>query len=134
MSAGLPLHIRRYMGVGIQGEAGIGVAQDAGEGLGIHAAGQGVGGESVPQVVEADLRKARFLQESVSSSSRRRWAAPASPAPSGSGKIHWLTACFFRSFSRLDRAGRQADGAPAPLSLGLADLQHPAPWARSPTG
>ena len=36
------------MGVGVQGEAGVGVAQDAGQGLGIHAAGEGVGGKGVP--------------------------------------------------------------------------------------
>ena len=35
------------MGVGVQGEAGVGVAQDAGQGLGIHAAGEGVGGKGV---------------------------------------------------------------------------------------
>ena len=36
------------MGVGVQGEAGFGVAQNAGERFGIHSAGQGVGGEGVP--------------------------------------------------------------------------------------
>ena len=38
----------RDVGVGVQGETGLGVAQDAGEGLGIYAAGQSVGGEGVP--------------------------------------------------------------------------------------
>ena len=36
------------MGVGIQREGGIGVTQDAGQRLGIHSAGKGVGGEGVP--------------------------------------------------------------------------------------
>ena len=36
------------MSVGIKRERGIGVSQDAGESLGIHTTGQGVGGEGVP--------------------------------------------------------------------------------------
>ena len=36
------------MSVGVQGEAGVGVAQDAGQGLGVHAAGEGVGGKGMP--------------------------------------------------------------------------------------
>ena len=36
------------MGVGIQGEGRLGVSKDAGESLGIHTTGQGVGGEGVP--------------------------------------------------------------------------------------
>ena len=36
------------MGVGVQGEAGVGVAQDTREGLGIHTSSEGVGGEGMP--------------------------------------------------------------------------------------
>ena len=36
------------MGVGVQREGRIGVAQDAGQCLGVHAAGKGMGGEGVP--------------------------------------------------------------------------------------
>ena len=36
------------MGVGVQRERRIGVTQDAGQRLGIHSAGKGVGGEGVP--------------------------------------------------------------------------------------
>jgi len=36
------------MGVGIQREGGVGVAQNRRQGFGIHAAGEGVGGEGVP--------------------------------------------------------------------------------------
>ena len=36
------------MGVGIQREGGVGVAQDTGQRFGIYAAGEGVGGEGVP--------------------------------------------------------------------------------------
>ena len=42
------------MGVGVQCEAGIGVAQYAGQRFGIHAAGESVGCEGVTQIVEAD--------------------------------------------------------------------------------
>ena len=36
------------MGVGVQREGRLGVAQDTGQGLGVHAAGQRMGGEGVP--------------------------------------------------------------------------------------
>ena len=36
------------MGVGIQREGGVGVAQDTGQGFGVHTAGESVGGEGVP--------------------------------------------------------------------------------------
>mgnify|MGYP007084265746 CR=1 FL=1 len=41
-------HIIRDMGVGIQREACVGVAEDARQGLGVRTAGEGVGGKSVP--------------------------------------------------------------------------------------
>ena len=47
----LPLRRGGHVGVGVQGEAGFGVAQNAGQGLGVYSAGQGVGSESVPQIV-----------------------------------------------------------------------------------
>ena len=42
------LHIRRHMGIGVQSEGCVGVPQNAGEGLGVHPAGEGVSGESKP--------------------------------------------------------------------------------------
>ena len=36
------------MGVGVQREGRIGVSQNAGQCFGVHAAGEGVGGEGVP--------------------------------------------------------------------------------------
>ena len=36
------------MGVGIQREGGVGVAQDTGQRFGVHAAGKGMGGKGVP--------------------------------------------------------------------------------------
>lgn len=46
------------MGIGVQREGRIGVAQDAGQGFGVHAAGKGVGGEGMTQIMEADTAKA----------------------------------------------------------------------------
>ena len=43
------------MGIGVQREGCIGVAQDAGQGFGVYTAGEGVGGEGVPQIVEPYL-------------------------------------------------------------------------------
>lgn len=45
------------MGVGVQRERRIGVTQDAGQRLGIHSAGKGVGGEGVPLRYNKDKRK-----------------------------------------------------------------------------
>lgn len=36
------------MGVGVQREGRIGVAQDAGQGFGVHTAGEGMGCEGMP--------------------------------------------------------------------------------------
>ena len=47
------------MGVGVQREGRIGVAQDSGQRLSIYAAGEGMGGEGVAQVVEADTGQPR---------------------------------------------------------------------------
>lgn len=41
------------MGVGVQSEGGIGVSQDPGQGLGVHPAGQSMGGKGVTKLVEA---------------------------------------------------------------------------------
>ena len=51
------------MGVGVQREGGVGVAQDAGQRFGIYAAGESVGGEGVTQIVEADAGQPRPLEE-----------------------------------------------------------------------
>ena len=51
------------MGVGVQRERRIGVTQDAGQRLGIHSAGKGVGGEGVTQIMEADAGQPRPLKE-----------------------------------------------------------------------
>ena len=46
------------VGVDVQGKGRLGVAQDAGQRLGVHAAGQGVSGEGVTQVMEPDAGQA----------------------------------------------------------------------------
>ena len=51
-TAGGFLHIRCDVGVGVQREAGIGMPQNSRQGFGVHAAGDGVGGEGMPQIVE----------------------------------------------------------------------------------
>ena len=53
------------MGVGVQREGRIGVAQDSGQRLGIHATGEGVGGEGVPQIMKADVGQARPLEQGL---------------------------------------------------------------------
>ena len=45
------------MGVGVQREGGVGVAQDTGQGFGVHAAGESMGGEGVPLRYNKDKRK-----------------------------------------------------------------------------
>ena len=59
------------MGVGVQREGRIGVTQDSGQRFGIHAAGEGVGGEGVAQVVEADAGQARPLEQRLHVAIRR---------------------------------------------------------------
>lgn len=51
------------MGVGVQRERRIGVTQDAGQRFGIHAAGEGMGGEGVTQIMKADAGQPRPLEE-----------------------------------------------------------------------
>ena len=59
------------MGVGVQGEGCVGVSQDTGQGLGIHAAGQSVGSEGMPQVVEPNVGQARLLEQHFQSAVSR---------------------------------------------------------------
>ena len=47
------------MGIGVQREGRIGVSQNSRQRFGIHAAGEGVGGKGVAQVVEADTGQPR---------------------------------------------------------------------------
>ena len=49
----------RDRGIGVQREGRSGVSQNSGQCLGVHAAGKGMGGEGVAQVVEADTGQPR---------------------------------------------------------------------------
>lgn len=51
------------MGVGIQREGGVGVAQNPRQGFGIYAAGEGVGGEGMTQIMKADAGQPCPLEE-----------------------------------------------------------------------
>ena len=61
--AGPFLHIARHMGISIQGKRRLRMAQDSRQGLGIHSAGQGVGGEGVPEIMKADIGQPRPFQQ-----------------------------------------------------------------------
>ncbi|MFR2043504.1 MAG: hypothetical protein ACLS4A_11675 [Oscillospiraceae bacterium] len=54
------------MGVGVQRERRIGVTQDAGQRLGIHSAGKGVGGEGVPLRYNNDKQKKPLFSRGLS--------------------------------------------------------------------
>ena len=54
------------MGVGVQREGGIGVSQNAGQCLGIYAAGEGVGGEGVPLRYNNDKQKKPLFSRGLS--------------------------------------------------------------------
>ena len=54
------------MGVGIQREGGVGVAQDTGQGFGVHTAGEGVGGEGVPLRYNNDKQKKPLFSRGLS--------------------------------------------------------------------
>ena len=51
------------MGVGVQRKAGIGMSQDTGQRFGIYAAGEGVGGEGVTQIMESNAGQPRPLEQ-----------------------------------------------------------------------
>ena len=61
------------MGVGVQREGRIGVSQNTGQCLGVHAAGKGMGGEGVAQVVEADTGQPRPPEQRLHAEVGRAW-------------------------------------------------------------
>ena len=112
------------MGVGVQGEGRIGVTQDAGQGLGIHTAGQCVGGEGVPQVMEANQRQSGIAQQSfhpvVGRLRRQRQLRHG-----GIVEDPIAEGFFLPVFQQFHSAGRQLDAAVAgggALSLALLIL------------
>ena len=61
--SGTLMHISGGVCIGIQCEAGLRVAKDASQCFSIHTGGQGMRGEGVPQIVEADVRQSRLSQQ-----------------------------------------------------------------------
>ena len=62
---GVLLHLRRGVGIGVQGEPSRVVTQRAGQRFHVHAAFQGQRGESVPQVVKPNVSRADGLQNFI---------------------------------------------------------------------
>ena len=59
-----PLHLVGDMRIGVEGKPGAEVAQHAGQGLCVHATGEGHGGKRVPEIVETHvLLDAGLLQQ-----------------------------------------------------------------------
>ena len=54
------------MGIGVQREGRIGVAQDAGQGFGVYTTGEGVGGEGVPLRYNNDKQKKPLFSRGLS--------------------------------------------------------------------
>ena len=54
------------MGVGVQREGGVGVAQDTGQGFGVHTAGESVGGEGMPLRYNNDKQKKPLFSRGLS--------------------------------------------------------------------
>lgn len=50
------MHIRCYMGVGVEGETCIGMPKNSRQRFGIHTACECMGGKGVPEIVEAYIR------------------------------------------------------------------------------
>lgn len=112
------------MGIGIQSEAGLRMAQDAGQGLGIHPAGQGMGGEGMAQIVEPKIRQPRLLQQA--------FQTPVGVARTDrllrAERIRENPLCLRGLFSlpqKLGCARREQDG-PCPRIGLCASLLHPA--------
>ena len=57
------MHICGRVGVGVYREAGLGMAQDTGQGLGIHSVGQRVGGKGVPEIMKTKVGQIVFCQD-----------------------------------------------------------------------
>lgn len=117
----LALHVRGDMGVGVQGEGCVGVPQDAGQGLGIHAAGQGMGGEGMPQVVETDRRKLRISEQGLQPTVRRA-GGHGQLRLGGVAEDPVAVGFLLPGFQKLRCAGRELDGSCAGFRFRLADL------------
>lgn len=117
------LHIVGDMGVGVQGEARAVVAQHAGQGFHIQAAGDRHRGECVAQVVEPDIWQARLLEQHLQSAvgrvriRRQLWAGGMWEDPLTDGSLLSLP-------QELYDALRQDDGACTLAGLGVAQGEY----------
>ena len=112
------------MGVGVQGEAGFSVAQNSGQSLGVHPAGQGMGCECVSEIMKAEAWQPRLLQQSFQvivggiGADGLFWPEGIRKGPLGAG-------VFLSPGQQACGAGRQGDGPLFRACLGLAG-NHPA--------
>ena len=108
------------MGIGVQREGRIGVPQDAGQRFGVHAAGKGMGGEGVAQIVEADTGQPRPPEQ-------RFHVEVGRAGVDRILRLHWVGEYPLTDGIRLappqdlSHAVRQDDGAHALIGLRLAD-------------
>ena len=108
------------MGVGVQREGGVGMTQNAGQRFGVHAAGEGVGGEGMPQIVEADAGQARPPEQ-------RFHVAIGRVGIDWIFRLHWVRkdpladSIRFSPPQDVSHAVRQDDGAHALIGLCLTD-------------
>ena len=71
------------MGVGVQREGSVGVAQDAGQRFGVNAAGESVGGEGMTQIMKADAGESCPLEQ-------RLHVAISRVGIDGIFRLHWV--------------------------------------------
>ena len=108
------------MGIGVQREGRIGVSQNSRQRFGIHAAGEGVGGEGVAQVVEADTGQPRPPEQRLHVEVGRAGADRIL-------RLHWVgeyplaDSIRFSPPQDVSHAVRQDDGAHALIGLRLTD-------------
>ena len=97
------------------------MSQNSGERSGIHAAGEGMGGEGVTKIVEADVRQSRFLQQTfqpciaTGGMNRLFRLERVGEDPLGDGFLFALA-------QELCRAWRELDDSPACVGLRFTDL------------
>ena len=110
------------MRIGIDGEAGLCMTQDAGQGFGVYPIGQCMGSKCVAQVVEADIRQIVFFQDLFQ-------LAVGGTGIYGCFRMEWIVEdpggvrCFFAKPQQLHRAGRQDNAPGAGAGLGIPDYQ-----------
>lgn len=119
------LHLAGGVGVDVQSRGSRHMADGGGEGLHIHAVGQGGGGEGVPQVVEADVFVVRPFQHGGQLFTDRGRVQREVLLYRG-GKHPPGVNAFSILRQHLDHWGRQKHGPDRGAGLGLGDGKFPA--------